>query len=100
MVCLELPSQAVQAGFFTPIPCTFTSLLLDGMARNYYFLSTWICKITQFVVSGSTLFLPPFTRGEKKNIWSELESNAGPLASQATALTTSPWLLGLVQADK
>ena len=32
---------------------------------------------------------------EKKNIWSELESNPGPLAScsQATALTTRQWLL-------
>ena len=56
-------------------------------------LSTWISKSTQFVVSGSILFLPPYTRGEKKNIWSELESNPGPLASQATALTTRPWLL-------
>ena len=23
--------------FFTPIPCTYTSLPLDGMARNYHF---------------------------------------------------------------
>ena len=32
---------------------------------------------------------------EKKNIWTELESNPGPLASrsQATALTTRQWLL-------
>ena len=29
-----------------------------------------------------------------KIIWTELESNPGPLASQATALTTRPWLLG------
>ena len=37
---------------------------------------------------------------EKKNIWSELELNPGPLASrtQVTALTTRPWLLGLVVA--
>ena len=27
------------------------------------------------------LFLPPYTGGEKKNIYSELESNPGPLAS-------------------
>ena len=39
-------------------------------------------------MSGSILFLPPYTQGLKKNIWSELESNPGPLASQATALTT------------
>ena len=30
---------------------------------------------------------------ERKNIWSELESNSGPLASQSTSLTTRPWLL-------
>ena len=37
---------------------------------------------------------------DKKNIWSELESNPGPLASrlQATALTTRPWLLGQQQS--
>ena len=41
-------------------------------------------------------FLPPYTRGERrKTIWSELESNPGPLTSQATALTTTPSLLGL-----
>ena len=50
------------------------------------FLSTWIRKITQFIVSGSILFLPPYKRGEK-NIWSELELNPGPLASLATTLT-------------
>ena len=50
--------------FFTPIPCTYTSLLLDGIARNYYyFVSTWICKITQFIK-----FLPPCTGGEEKHL--------------------------------
>ena len=38
----------------------------------------------------SSLLIPE----ERKTIWSELESNPGPLASQATALTTRPWLLG------
>ena len=48
----------------------------------------------QFVMSGSILYLPPYTRGEKKNIWPELEENPGPLVShtQATAVTTRPWL--------
>ena len=32
------------------------------------------------------------TRWVKKNIWPDLESNQGPLASQATALTTRPRL--------
>ena len=57
-------------------------------------ISTWIRKIMQLIMSGSILFLPPYTQGEK-TFWSELESNPGPLASQATALTTRPWLLGL-----
>ena len=33
---------------------------------------------------------------ERKTFWSELESNPGPLASQGTALTIRPWLLGQV----
>ena len=43
------------------------------------------------------LYIPTtlFPRREKTS-WSELESNPGPLASQATALTTRPWLLGLL----
>ena len=49
---------------------------------------------TQFIVSGSIKFLPPVPE-EIKNIWSELESNPGPIASQANALTTRPLLLGL-----
>ena len=48
----------------------------------------------QSIMSGSILFLPPYTRGEEKNIWSEPESNPGPLASQATTITTRPCLLG------
>ena len=74
--------------FFTPIPCTYTNSPLDGMARNYYyyFLYTWMHKTTQFVMSWSILFLPPYTQ---EAIRSELESNPGPLASQATALTAS-----------
>ena len=31
----------------------------------------------------------------EKNISSELDMNPGPPASQATTLTTRPWLLGL-----
>ena len=38
--------------------------------------------------------LPLNTRGEgRKTIWSELESNPGPLAPLATALTATPFLL-------
>ena len=39
------------------------------------------------------LVLPPYTQGERrKTIFSQLESNPGPLASQETALTTRPCL--------
>ena len=48
--------------FFTPIPCAYTSSPLDGMARNFFFY------ITQFIVYGSILFLPPYTRGEEKHL--------------------------------
>ena len=93
-----LRNDMMTSYFFTLIPCTYASLPLDGTARSYYyFLSTWIRKSTQFVMSRSILFLPPYTRGEKKHIWYELESNPGPLASQATVLTTRPWLLGQVE---
>ena len=81
------------SSFFTPI--SYTSSLPDGTTRNF-FLSTWIRKSTQFVVSGYILFLPPFTQGEKKDIWTVMESNLGLLVSQATALTTRPWLLGQI----
>ena len=40
------------------------------------------------------LFPTSYARGEKP-FGLELESNPGPPASQATALTTKPWLLGL-----
>ena len=58
--------------------------LLDGYARAYN-----LSCLDPFY---SYLLIPE----EKNNIWSELESNPGPLASctQATALTTRPWLLG------
>ena len=38
-------------------------------------------------------FLPPMPEERRKTMWSELESNPGPLASQATTLTTRPCLL-------
>ena len=39
---------------------------------------------------------PLYPRREKI-IWSELESNPGPLASQSTSLTTRPFLLRLLR---
>ena len=48
-------------------------------------LSTWIRKITQFIVSGSG---SSYARGEK-SFGLELKLNPGPLASLATLLTIS-----------
>ena len=39
-------------------------------------------------------FLLPMPEVQRKTIWSELESNPDPLASQATTLTTRPDFLG------
>ena len=85
--------------FFTPIPCTYTSSLLDGMARNFYYYYYFnrpgyarSCNLSCLDPFHSYLLIPE----EKKNILSELELNPGPLASQATSLTTRPWLLGLL----
>ena len=70
--------------FLTPTPCsTLCSITWLGII---FLLSTWICKITQF-------FLPPMPEERRKTMWSELESNPDPLASQATTLTTRPCLL-------
>ena len=40
-------------------------------------------------MSKPILFLPPYSRGEKKNIWSELELNPSPLDAHVTTLTTN-----------
>ena len=52
-----------------------------------------IRKITQFIMSGC-IYFPTSYAQEEKNHLSELETNPGPLASKATALTTRPCLLG------
>ena len=82
--------------FFPPKPCTYTSSPLDGMAKNY-FIFYMDTQDHAMVMSGSILFLPPTLKKRQNTIWSKLESNPGPLASQAITLTTRPWLLGLEQ---
>ena len=80
--------------FFTPIPCTYTSLPLDGMAKNYYCF--FYMDTQDHVIYHAWIhFIPTslYPRRER-TIWYELGSNPGPHASQATALTTKPWLLG------
>ena len=81
--------------FFTPKPCAYTSSPLDGMARNCIILFFYL---HEYARSRNLLCLDPFYSNllipeERINIRSELESKPGPLASQATALTTRQWLL-------
>ena len=66
--------------FFTPISRSYTSLLLDGGARNYFYLPGY-ARITQLIVSGSIYSYLLCSRREEKTIWTELELNKGPLAS-------------------
>ena len=81
--------------FFTPIPCTYSSSLLDGMARNCYYYFIYMDSQDHAIDHVWIHFIPTslYPRREKI-IWSELESNPGPLASQATLLTTRQLLLG------
>ena len=45
-------------------------------------LSAWIRKITQFIVSGPDLFLPPYTRGEKKHlVWAGIKPRSSCFTS-------------------
>ena len=77
------------------MPHSHTHSLLNGVARNYYcyFIHGYArsCNYHAWV----HLFLTSSARREKP-FGLELESNPGPLASQATALTTRPFSLGLL----
>ena len=53
--------------FLTPIPCTYTSLPLDGMARNYLFYLPGYARARNSVMSGSIFILLPYTR-EKNHL--------------------------------
>ena len=78
--------------FFTPIPCAYTSSPQDGMAKNFfYYMDTQDYAIYHIWIHFIPTSLYP---GREKALWSELESNPDPLASQVSALTTRPWLLG------
>ena len=82
--------------FFFLLPYLALQLVspLDGMARNFFFYM----YTQEHAIHHVWIHLIPtslYPRREK-TIWSELELNPGPLASQATALTTRPWLLGQI----
>ena len=81
---------------FFPIPCTYTSLPLDGMAKIYfYFLHGYArsCNLSCLGPFFSHLLIPE----ERKNhlVWAEIQPRSTcVICSQATALTTRPCLLG------
>ena len=64
------------------------------MAKIFFYMATQDHAIYHVWIH----FIPTslYLRGEK-TIWSELESNPDPLASQATTLTTRPRLLGQIK---
>ena len=74
--------------FFTPIPHSYTSLPLDGVARNVFLLFIDMDTQNYAIYSVWIHYFPflLFPRREK-TIWPELESNQGPVDSQATAPT-------------
>ena len=79
----------------------FRSSALEGLVPNMHFTqkknnyssNCFLMREKDSWVLLTILFLPPYTRSEKKNIWSELELNPGPFTSKATALYARPWLL-------
>ena len=93
-----LKCKYLQSCFFTPIPRSYTSSPLGGVARNYfsYYYLPGCARSTQFIVSGSIYSYRLCPRREEKTTWSELDSNPVDNFSypQATALTTRPCLLG------
>ena len=54
---LVRPRESNKVLFFTPIPCTYTSLPLDGMARNYYY---YYFYIHGYARSRNLSYLDPF----------------------------------------
>ena len=84
--------------FFTHIPCTYTSSPLDGMAKYYYYYYYFYMDTQNHANYHVWIHFIPSSLSPRreKNVWSELESNPGPLASQVTALITRPLLLGPV----
>ena len=81
--------------FFTPIPCTYTSLPLDGMARNYFFI---YMDMQDHTINRLWIHFVPTSLylRRRKTFGLSWNWNPGPLASEVTALTTRPWLLGNV----
>ena len=78
------------SAFFTPIPLIYTNLPLDGIARNDL-LSSWICKITKFVVSGSIFSYRLIPEDRKYHlVWAWIEHRASCFKSDRSNHYTMP----------
>ena len=64
---------------------------LANSTKIFFYMDTQVHAILHFWIQFIHTSLYP---RREKTIWSELDLNPGPLGSQATALTTRPWLLG------
>ena len=65
--------------FASPILYTYTSLPLDGLARNAYYLLylSGYARSHKFIVSGSIRFLPPIPEERKKHLaWAGIEPSS------------------------
>ena len=66
------------SNIFSPIPRSYSSFPLDGAAGNFsLFFSTWICKITQFIVAGYIYFPTSYAWEEKNHlVWAGTKSRS------------------------
>ena len=79
--------------FFAPIPSSHSSFPQDGAARNYLsFYLHGFARSCNLLCLDPFIFPTSYVWGEKKTIWSELELNLGPFASQSIGRTTRPCL--------
>ena len=88
----------IESNFITPIPRAYTSSPPDDVARNFLFSFYIHGYARSHNFSSLDPFFQPLMPLERKTLRSELESNPGPLASQATTLTTRPCLLNRVSS--
>ena len=86
------PPVAATFNVFAPIPCNYTSLPLDGMARYYHFYLRGYARARNFVMSGSIFILISYTR--EKNHLDKAGIEPGLPAPQASMLSITPLPLG------
>ena len=87
-----LGKKSRKAPHFYFIYWTYTSLRLDGMAKNYHLYLRGYARARNFFMSGSIFILPPYTR-EKKHLDNAVIEPGLP-APQASRLYITPSPLG------